>query len=556
MSCKVPGEVQNYINLVESGPHRCCKEQHSLVAYIRKVFEGEDLYVDEEQLRHYLSLAKYFPFKKLFPWQGFVIALWDCTYKPDGTPRWKTLFCMLGRGAGKDGTIAFDAFASVSPYNPVGHYDVDICANNEEQATRPVSDIIETLETPGVESKLNRFYYHTKEVVQGRRNKGCIKGRTNNPQGRDGMRSGKTIFNEVHAYQNYDNIKVFITGQGKVAQPRVGIFTSNGEVNDGPLDDYLARGRRILFEGEPDNGFLPFICCLESKEQVHDPENWYMANPSLAYMPHLRQEIEDEYRDWCDHPEQNSDFLTKRMGIRVGFKEVSVTDYEKVLATKKALPDLTGDPCTVGIDYAELNDWAAVNIHFRRGEERFDINHAWICAQAKTLPRVKAPWKEWAREGIVTVVQDVSISPDLIAQYIADAARRYSIRCLALDHFRWTMLAESLRKIGFDAADKTRVKLVRPSDIMQVDPVIQNCFDRQLFHWGNNPCLRWAVNNTKRVRSSRAAGVDTGNFVYAKIEAKSRKTDPFMALVASMVVEPVLGNGQTVSLPPVGAFIF
>ena len=150
----------------------------------------------------------------------------------------------------------------------------------------------------------------------------------------------------------------------------------------------------------------------------------------------------------------------------------------------------------------------------------------------------------------------MSISPDLIAQYIADAARRYSIRCLALDHFRWTMLAESLRKIGFDASDKTRVKLVRPSDIMQVDPVIQNCFDRQLFHWGNNPCLRWAVNNTKRVRSSRAAGVDTGNFVYAKIEAKSRKTDPFMALVASMVVEPVLGSGQTVSLPPVGAFIF
>ena len=556
MSCKIPAEVQNYINLVETGPHRCCKEQHSLVDYIRKVFESEDLYVDEEQLRHYLSLAKYFPFKKLFPWQEFLIALWDCTYKADGTPRWKTLFSMLGRGAGKDGTIAFDAFAAVSPYNPVGHYDVDICANNEEQAMRPVLDIIETLETPGAEAKLNRFYYHTKEVVQGRRNKGCIKGRTNNPKGRDGMRSGKTIFNEVHAYQNYDNIKVFITGQGKVAQPRVGIFTSNGEVNDGPLDDYLARGRRILFEGEPDNGFLPFICCLESKEQVHDPANWYMANPSLAYMPHLRQEIEDEYRDWCDHPEQNSDFLTKRMGIRAGFKEVSVTDYEKVLATKKALPDLTGDPCTVGIDYAELNDWAAVNIHFRRGEERFDINHAWICAQSKTLSRVKAPWQEWAREGIVTVVQDVSISPDLIAQYIADAARRYFIRCLALDHFRWTMLAESLRKIGFDAADKTRVKLVRPSDIMQVDPVIQNCFDRQLFHWGNNPCLRWAVNNTKRVRSSRAAGVDTGNFVYAKIEAKSRKTDPFMALVASMVVEPVLGNGQTVSLPPVGAFIF
>ena len=278
-----------------------------------------------------------------------------------------------------------------------------------------------------------------------------------------------------------------------------------------------------------------------------------MANPSLAYMPHLLQEIEDEYRDWCDHPEQNSDFLTKRMGIRAGFKEVSVTDYEKVLATKKALPDLTGDPCTVGIDYAELNDWAAVNIHFRRGENRFDINHAWICAQAKTLQRVKAPWRDWANNGIITVVDDVSIHPDLIAKYIQNAGSVYTIKMLALDHYRWTLMSDSLRKIGFDAADKSRVKLVRPSDIMQVEPVIQECFDRGLFSWGNNPSLRWAVNNTKRVRSSKKLGMDTGNYIYAKIEGKSRKTDPFMALVASMCIESELGDGLPAQIPPFGA---
>lgn len=553
MGCEMPDEVREYIELVENGPHRVCREQKALAGLVRRVLETEDVFVDTQQLSRYMGLAKYFPFKELFPWERFIVALWDCTYKPDGLPRWKTLFCMLGRGAGKDGVIAFDSFASVSPYNPVAHYDVDICANNEEQAKRPVQDIIEALETPANEAKLKRFYYHTKEVVQGRKNKGCIKGRTNNPKGRDGMRSGKTIFNEVHAYQNYDNIKVFITGQGKVAQPRVGIFTSNGEVNDGPLDDYLARGRRILFEGEEDNGFLPFICCLESKDQVHDPQNWYMANPSLAYMPHLLQEIEDEYRDWRDHPEQNADFLTKRMGIRAGFKEVSVTDYEKVLATNTPLPDLTGWACTVGIDYAELSDWAAVNLHFRRGADRYDINHAWICAQSKTLSRVKAPWQEWANNGIVTVVQDVSIHPDLLAQYIADAGKRHNIRILAMDHYRWTLVAESMRRIGFDASDKDRVKLIRPSDIMQVDPVIQECFDRKLFHWGDDPCLRWAVNNTKRVRSSRSAGVDTGNFIYAKIEAKSRKTDPFMALVASMVIEPALGSGTAAEMPPIGA---
>lgn len=553
MSCELPGEVLNYLEAVEADAPRACREQHALAAHIRQCFAEEDLRVDAEQLRHYLGLARYFPYKRLFPWQEFLTALWNCTYTAEGRPRWKTLLCMVGRGAGKDGYIAFDSMCSVSPYNPVGHYNVDICANNEEQAMTPVLDLVATLESPDHEKKLKRFFYHTKELVQGRENKGVIKGRTNNPKGRDGMRSGKIIFNEVHQFENYNNIKVFVTGQGKVAQPRVGIFTSNGEINDGPLDDYLARGRRILFENEPDNGFLPFICCLETREQVHDPDNWYMANPSLYFLPDLKQETADEYRDWVEHPEQNGDFLTKRMGLRAGFQEISVTDYEKILKTNKPQPDLCGWTCTVGLDYAELNDWAAVNLHFRRGADRFDINHAWVCLQSKTLPRIKAPWQTWAKEGHLTAVDDVSISPDLIAAYIQDAARCYNIKALAMDHYRWTLVSESMRAIGFDAADKNRVKLVRPSDIMQVEPVIQECFDRELFYWGNNPCLRWAVNNTKRVRSSRKLGVDTGNFIYAKIEAKSRKTDPFMALAASMTIEPLLGTGTPLAAPPMGA---
>lgn len=553
MSCELPRAVLNYLETVETDTPRACPEQHALAAHIRQCFATEDIYVDTEQLRRYLSLSRYFPYKQLFSWQEFLIALWDCTYTAEGRPRWKTLFSMVGRGAGKDGLIAFDSMCSVSPYNPVKHYNVDICANNEEQAMTPVLDLVATLESPDHEKKLKRFFYHTKELVQGRENKGVIKGRTNNPKGRDGMRSGKVVFNEVHQFENYNNIKVFVTGQGKVAQPRVGIFTSNGEINDGPLDDYLARGRRILFENEPDNGFLPFICCLKDREQVHDSDNWYMANPSLIYLPDLYQETADEYRDWVEHPEQNGDFLTKRMGLRAGYQEISVTDYEKILATNQPVPDLQGWTCTVGIDYAELSDWAGINLHFRRGADRFDINHAWVCLKSKTLPRVKAPWQAWAKAGHLTAVDDVSINPDLLAAYIQDAARRYNIKALAMDHYRWTLVSESMRAVGFDAADKSRVKLVRPSDIMQVEPVIQECFDRQLFHWGDNPCLRWSVNNTKRVRSSRKLGVDTGNFIYAKIEAKSRKTDPFMALAASMTIEPLLGTGAPLAAPIMGA---
>lgn len=552
---KIPECVLEYIELVESGKYKQCKYQIALVQMIRKVFETEDLIFDEVLYNRYMGLLKYFPYGDLYPWEKFIFALWNCTYSDRGRPRFKTVFCFIARGAGKDGFIAFDSACMVSPYNPVLNYDVDICANNEEQAMRPLLDFIDVLETPAYEAKLKKHFYHTKEVCRGFRNHGCIKGRTNNPKGRDGMRSGKIIFNEIHAYQNYANIKVFKTGLGKKAEPREGYFTSNGDISDGPLDDWLNKCSNILFEGYPDNRILPFICMLDSKDEINDESNWYKANPSLQYTPNILQETRDEYQDWLLHPEQNGDLLTKRMGIRKGFEDFQVTDYDKIKATNRELPNLRGKNCVVSLDYAEISDFASVNLHFKVGNERYDISHSWLCSQSKDIHRIVAPWQKWAEDGLLTVVDDVSIDPALLAEYIAEAGKIYNIKMLGLDNFRWTLISESFKKIGFDPKDKKKVKLIRPADIMSVDPVIQECFDRNYLTWGNNPVLRWATNNTKRVRKSAAIGSNTGNFYYAKIEPKSRKTDPFMAFVAGMCCEEVLGSGQAPELPPIGAII-
>ncbi|MBM6976957.1 hypothetical protein [Intestinimonas butyriciproducens] len=67
MSCEIPAEVLEYIELVESGQPRACLEQHALVALVRRAFEAEDLRVETGRLEKYLGLQKYFPFA-LFPW--------------------------------------------------------------------------------------------------------------------------------------------------------------------------------------------------------------------------------------------------------------------------------------------------------------------------------------------------------------------------------------------------------------------------------------------------------------------------------------------------------
>ena len=543
--------IQDYIRSIRSGEVPASREMRQACDYIEGKLNNPDVFVDTEKTEKAVELIERYFRMKLFPWEKFVLALVHCYYKSSDTLVFTEYLIMMGRGNGKNGFISGVAWYLTTMYHGVSGYNVDIIANSEDQAKTSFEDIYQMLEDTWAKSK--KFFYKSKEEIGSLRPRSDIKFNTSNARTKDGKRSACLIFDEIHEYQNSDTIKVFRSGFGKRKHSRTFYITTNGYVRDGVLDDRLRIAHDVL-NGEIKNSRLcPLIYKLDDEKEADNKELWVKANPSLPYLPTLQLEIEQNFIDKDYDPTVASDLYTKRFNLPKGNAEIAVTDYSKVKATSRELPKLDGWACTVGLDYAELSDWAAVNLHFRRGPQRYDINHAWLCTQSKTLQRVKAPWREWAERGLVTVVDDVSIHPDLLADYIRLAGQRYNVKMLAMDNYRWTLVSESLRKIGFDAQDKSRVKLVRPSDIMQVEPVIQECFDRELFTWGDNPCLRWAVNNTKRVRSSRSLGVDTGNFIYAKIDAKSRKTDPWMALVASMVIEPVLGGGAAAEIPPVGA---
>ena len=536
-TCELPKEVQEWIDIVEQDQYRCCEEQHLLVEHVKKCFAEEDIYIDQEQLSNYMKICRtYIPFD-LFPWQRFVITLHDCTYWRDtGQPRWPDLFCMIGRGAGKDGTIATESMCLTSPYHGIREYDVDICANNEEQAIRPVQDLTGFFEDPAVQKKIKKFYHWTKERIISVKTRSVIKGRTNSPKGKDGLRSGIVIFNEIHQYPNYDNINVFTTGLGKKKHPRRSYYTTNGDVREGPLDDILADGEDVLRSGADDNGTLYFICKLDSKEEVDDEANWTKANPSLPYLPDLQLETRKEYKEWKKNPDRLPAFMSKRMNLPESAKESAVAEWDAIAGTNQEIPDLKGWNCTVGIDYASTTDWVAVNLHFRKGNDRYDINKAWMCSASRDIPRIKAPWQEWCKTEYLEYVDDIEIHPSIPANYIYEMGKIYNITMVAIDSYRYSLLSDALSKVGI-SKEKKNLMLVRQTDIIKVVPVIDHCFLNGYFHWGDNPVLRWGANNTKTIRYGRDVGADKGSFVYAKIEAKSRKNDTFMSLVASMVPE-------------------
>lgn len=532
----IPREVQEYIDIVEQGKVRTCNEQKLLVAMVKKVFETETLRIDAVQVEKYMSYQKYFPFA-LFAWEIFCFVLHNCVFRADGLPRWSDLFILMGRGGGKNGYLSFEDFCLITPTNGVAYYDIDICANSEEQAKTSFDEIYNILENPKWTKLFKKNFRWTKTEIQNIKTRSKIKYRTNNPKGKDGLRSGKVDFDEPHAYENWENINVFTTGLGKKPHPRRTYVSTNGDVRDGPLDQLIEKSHKILNGEIPDNGFLPFICKLDSEEEVHDPDNWEKANPSLPYLPTLKEQMKREYADYLLDPIINNAFMTKRMNIPKGRKDTEVASWENILKTKGEVPDLTGKTCICGIDFSKTTDFVSVFLLFKQQDKYYGIHHSWFCAACNDKHRIKIPLNEMADRGLLTIVNDVEINPTLIANWIREQRMIYNIEKIAIDSYRYSLLSRALREIGYDATEKM-VKLVRPSDIMLVQPKIHSLFVTNKIIWGDDPLMRWYTNNAK------LEPAPNNNFKYGKIEPKSRKTDGFMAFVAAMTLEEELPDVQ------------
>lgn len=529
--------LDDYIKQVKSGQYRVCKEQIQLVNFIEKVFENEQVYVDSEQVEKYFALQKYFPYE-LFAWEKFCFILHNCTYSAPGVLRFPDLVCVVGRGAGKNGYLAFEDFALLTPVNGIRNYDIDICATSEEQASTTFNDIYEILENNS--TKMQRHFKWNKTEITNIKTNSTIRYRTSNSKTKDGGRPGKVDFDEKHAYENYKLIDVFTTGLGKKAMPRRTTITTMGDVRDGPLDNELAAGLEVLNGDALDNGTLYFICRLDNEKEVYEQENWYKANPSLQYFPNLLREIQKEFEDWKRDKVNNSSFMTKRMNIPKGTEMHPVTAWENIKATNRPLPDLEGKTCVFGLDYTKTTDFLGAGLLFMIDNEIVWKQMSWYCSQSADLSRIKFPYD---KQPDLQRVDGAEIPPQIVAEWLKEQKKHYNIIAGALDNYRYTLLKSPLLECGFECDRKglNNLKLVRPSDKMLVAPLIASDFANHKIVWGDSALMRWYTNNTSATEDKN------GNISYGKIEPKSRKTDGFMAFVAAYTQLDLLKQSQPIS---------
>ena len=482
--------------------------------------------------------VNYYP---LFPYQKFILAF-VFMYDTTGEPLFPEIVMLMGRGNGKDGFMAPLANFFQTPLYGIPEYHVELVANSEQQIKDTFNVVYNKLNK---NSKFKGKFHVTKEVIENLETGSFLRYNTSNATTKDGKAPGCIFFNEFHAYENNDSVNVFESSEGKKRHFREIIITTNGYVREGPLDKLLDDCRIILEGGANPLGIFPFLCRLDRESEAGKVEPMHKANPSMEYLPTLQRAIERGWIKAKGDPEKYREYITKRCNLPQLREEQAVTSWKNILlcsykdtkrkGIRKSL-DTTGKMAIIGIDYADVRDFASAGVLTIDDEGNHKWRqHTWICSESPYLTSIKFPLDNVGKAGFrdFEVVRAPVIPVDGIVDWCEDQMQDYTVVKITMDTYRYTLFKTVFEQHGITIETRDNpqgtVRLIRKigSVCGIIAPTVEKLFSEHKVDYGDSAIMRWYTQNTGTLTDK------FGNLQYVKIEPKLRKNDGFMAFVAA-----------------------
>ncbi|WP_368566390.1 terminase TerL endonuclease subunit [Enterococcus faecalis] len=530
--------VDYYIQQYKKGEIKLNKERIELIEYLeREILSRDDIYFNDKMIDDCINYGEKW-FFELQPFQKFLIAFVFLYFKKNNRNFYRKFLWMFGRGGGKNGLLSVVLNFLQTELHGILDYNISIVANSEDQAKTSFEEIYNTIKR---NKTLQKAFEYGKTVITSKKTGSYIRFRTSNGDTKDGLRDGAVAFDEIHQYPSNKDVKVHISGLGKKPNPREFYVGTDGYVREGFLDSLKEKAKRVLNGSSRPNAIFPFICKLDSEDQVTESENWELANPMFhqplsEYAESLLETIFEEYEDLEDDPSNREEFMTKRMNLPVTDLERSVASYEEIMDTNRPLPNLEGRQAIGCLDFASLRDFAACGLLFKDKDDYVFKTHSFVRKQfadiyygysRKASEQTKerfAPIKEWENRGLLSVVDGATIEPQIVVDWFVEQRYKYGVTKIVADNFRMDVLRPLLIAAGFEVVV---IKNPRAVDSL-LAPRIETAFANRHIIFGENPLMRWYTNNVL-VKTN-----NDGNKTYLKKEEVRRKTDGFKAFVCGM----------------------
>lgn len=379
----------------------------------------------------------------LQPWQDEYLDKLFNTRRPDGRRQYQRSLLAVPRKAGKTATCAL-----IGAYE--GFFGDDggqilIAAGDRKQASLLFTACSRFIEScPGL---LKRCKIYKNSIVIPSK-KSTIQFLSSEHKGKHGFNPSVVIVDEYHVQPNRDLVDVLESGMGMRAEPLVIYVTTAGMDRVGPCFDEWQRALKVRDGIIVDPTFLPCIFAADDGDDIFAETTWKKANPNYGVT--VRKEfMEREAALARESVAQEIKFRTLYLNqwMSNGANRFFRTGMIEKTMVPVRQPGERLAYC--GIDLSSTSDTTAFVAVWP------DLDGSYDCMAHLFIPEAKAdadeaPYRQWQRDGFVTITDGDLVDYDVIRDYVLSFCEKNVVRSVAIDRWNATHLTTQLVSEGID----------------------------------------------------------------------------------------------------------
>lgn len=441
---------------------------------------------------------------KLMLWQkAFIETLYSFKMAETGFDRFKKALLEVARKNAKSETCSA---ISLSEFI-VGNEGSDIvCSSNDDAQANILYDAIDTMrkliDPQDLDTERNR-----QRILNKVTNTKIFKlsDRTKNKEGRN---IDFAIIDETHEMKDNVIAKSIEQSQSLKNNPKMINITTEGFVFDGYLDDELKKAKAIIY-GEDDSisgkRFLPWLYTQDSEQEVwQDKNSWQKSNPTLGVIK--KWEYLEEQVDLARKSKADRIFvLSKDFNIKQNAVEnwLDIEDYD--YNATYDIEDFRGAICLGFVDLAETTDLCVAKVLMMKPDDNTKYIYTKYFIPQSKLEVDKddhgagAKYKEWVKNGLITVCDGNEIDLALVADWFYSLYLDFDIRlykCGYDQRFSKDWLAQ-MDKYGWSKeSEDLEMVLQNAQTLNNALRLVEADLKSRLINYNENPVDKWCFKNS------------------------------------------------------------
>jgi phage terminase large subunit-like protein len=464
----------------------------------------------------------------LMLWQkAFIEVIYSFKMSDDGTDRFRRILLLIARKNTKSETCS--GLGLTELITGADGEDI-VCSSNDDTQANILYEAINTMRLM-IDPKQKDTWKNQqwiKCLINGSK-VFKLSDRTRNKEGRN---IDFAIIDEVHEMKDNVIVKSIEQSQSLKPNPKLILITTEGFVNGGFLDGELERARAIL-NGEDDTlsaeRYLPWLYTQDNEAEVWtDERSWQKSNPTIGIVKrwdYLREQVDAARKSKADRMFT----LSKDFNFKVSNSEAwlmgELLEYSRVFN----LSDFRNTMCLGGVDLAETTDLCSAKIMLMKADDNTKYIHSmyWIPESKLELAddsEAGANYREWARNGLIRIVEGNDVDVSLIADWFAELYKEYKIFTFktGYDQRFAKDFVKKMNDYGFETEIVNQNRYVLSNPMRLVESEIK----QELINYNDNPIDKWCLGNTS------VQVWDTGHIMPVKIKGQAaRRIDGTLSLI-------------------------